>query len=117
MAGNNSNRRNFLKYIGLTVGTSLTSNSAIASFVDQREIRKLTDEQQAFMTQYGKWMDEFVEIIRLKKNEGENFESHQKMLEITEKVKTMQPALNEYMKDETFALIYQEATKRVTKEI
>lgn len=112
-----SHRRNILKYVGLTIGATLASNAAIASFVDTTEIKKLTAEQQEFMKLYGKWMDEFVEVIRIKKNEGENFENHQKMLEVTEKVKELQPKLNVFMKDDTFALIYRESIKRVTKEI
>lgn len=117
MAENLSQRRNFLKYLGLTVGATLASNSAIASFVDTTEIKKLTTEQQEFMQLYGKWMDEFIEVIRVKKNEGENFDNHQKMLEVTEKVKELQPKLNAFLQDETFALIYRESIKRVTKEI
>lgn len=117
MTDNSSNRRNFLKYLGLSVGATLASNSAIASFIDQTEIKQLNPEQQEFMNRYGKWMDDFVEVIRLKKNEGESMENHQKMIEISNKVKDLQPELNEYMKDETFALIYQQSIKRVTKEI
>lgn len=112
-----SNRRNFLKYLGLTVGTTLASNSAIASFIDKTEIRKLTEEQQEFMNVYGNWMDEFVAVIKEKKEEGESIENHQKMMEITQKVKELQPQLNTFMQDETFALIYRESIKRVTQEI
>ncbi|MDP3354214.1 MAG: hypothetical protein Q8S44_10800 [Flavobacteriaceae bacterium] len=112
-----SDRRKFLKYLGLSTTATLASNSAFASFTDTSEILKLNSEQQEFMMRYGKWMDEFVEIIKIQKSETESIENHQKMMEITNKVKELQPELFEFMKDKTFAIIFQASIKRVTVEI
>lgn len=117
MSKKESNRRNFLKYLGLSVGTTLLSTNVFASFINESELKKLNFEQQEFMIRYGKWMDEFVEGIKLQKEDPENLDYKKSMLEISNNVKELQPELNEFMKDETFALIYKESIKRVTKEI
>jgi len=117
MADLKSNRRNFLKYLGLTTTATLASNSAFASFVDTSEIIKLNSKQQEFMIRYGKWMDDFTEIIKSLKADHENMELKQKMMTITNQVKELQPELNKFMEDKTFALIYQASIKRVTVEI
>ena len=44
-------------------------------------------------------------------------ENHQKMMALTERAAAWKPQLTEYMKDKTFALIYQDAIARTTKEI
>jgi hypothetical protein len=62
-------------------------------------------------------MDQFIEIIRIQKTAPESMENHQKMMSITNQVKDLQPELDEFMKDKTFALIYQASIKRVTDEI
>lgn len=112
-----SSRRKFLKYLGLSTTATLTSNSAFATFIDKSEILLLNPEQQEFMLRYGKWMDEFVEMIKIQKSESESIENHQKMIKITNKVKELQPELAKFMKDKTFALIYQASIKRATVEI
>jgi len=117
MSNLKSDRRNFLKYLGLTTTATVASNSVFASFIDTSEILQLSPVQQEFMLRYGKWMDEFVEMIKIQKSEPESIENHQKMMEITDKVKELQPELLELMKDKTFALIFQASIKRVTTEI
>ncbi|MDP2088670.1 MAG: hypothetical protein Q8J84_04645 [Flavobacteriaceae bacterium] len=117
MSEQQNNRRNFLKNLGLSVTATLASTSVFASFIDKSEIRQLNPGQQEFMMRYGKWMDKFTEIIRIQKTEPESMENHRKMIEITNQVKELQPELNEFMKDKTFALIYQASIKRVSDEI
>lgn len=117
MSDSQSTRRKFLKYLGLSASATLASNSVFASFIDQSEIKQLNAEQQEFMVRYGKWMDDFTEMIIIQKAAPESLENIQKMLVITNQVKELQPELNEFMKDKTFALIYQASIKRVTIEI
>lgn len=112
-----SSRRNFLKLIGLSAGATLASTSVFAAFTDKTEIRKLKPEQQEFMIRYGKWMDEFIEVIRLQKSDPDNIENHKKMITLTEKAEKFQPELTEFMQDKTFALIYKVSIERVSKEI
>ncbi|MDO9261429.1 MAG: hypothetical protein Q7U08_05770 [Flavobacteriaceae bacterium] len=117
MSEQENNRRNFIKNIGLSVTATMASSSIFASFINQSEIKQLKPEQQEFMMRYGKWMDDFIENIRIQKTEPESMENHQKMMEITNQVIELQPELTEFMKDNTFALIYFASIKRVTDEI
>lgn len=117
MPDNSSSRRNFLKILGLSAGASLAGKSALAAFVNKEEIRRLNPVQQEFMVRYGKWMDEFVEVVRIQKAEPENQENQKKMVALTERAEKFKPELDEFMKDETFALVYIASVQRVTNEI
>lgn len=112
-----SSRRNFLKVLGVTAGTSVAAAGSFAGLIDHSEIQKLNPEQKEFMLVYEKWMDEFIKAIRAKKKDPGNVENNKKMTELAERAAVWKPKLTEYMKDKTFALIYQEAIQRTTKEI
>jgi len=62
-----STRRNFFKFLGLTAGTTLMSQASFGAHLDETEIRKLTDEQKEFILLHEKWMDEFIEVIKVQK--------------------------------------------------
>lgn len=62
-------------------------------------------------------MDDFIEVIRIKKTDPENKDNKNKMLALTEHAEKFKPELNEFMKDETFQLIYMASIQRMTKEI
>ena len=117
MSEDQSSRKKFLQLLGLSAGAVLVSNSALAGIVNHEEILKLNPEQQEFMIRYGKWMDEFIEIIRIQKTEPDNIENHKKMIVLTEKAEEMQSKLTEYMQDKTFAMIYMVSIERMRKEI
>lgn len=109
-------RRRFLQFLGLSASASLVSVGALAGIVDDR-IKKLTPQQQAFMLRYEKWMDEYIEVIRTQKTDPQNKENMNKMLALTNQAETFKPELTEFMKDETFRLIYKASIERMTKEI
>jgi hypothetical protein len=117
MSEQQSSRRGFLKLLGLTAGATLASKNVFAAFIDKTEIRKLNPKQQEFMLRYGKWMDEFIEMIRVQKTDPDNITNLKKMVELSEKAEALQPELSEFMKDETFALIYHASIDRVSREI
>lgn len=117
MSETQSSRRSFLKILGVSVGATVASTTVFAGLIDHSEIQKLNPEQREFMLTYGKWMDEFIDAIRTKKKDPGNIDNHKKMKELTERVAAWKPKLTEYMKDKTFALIYQDAIARTTKEI
>ncbi|WP_269223064.1 hypothetical protein [Flavobacterium sp. IMCC34518] len=117
MLDSKSNRRNFFKFLGLTTGATLISPSSFASHLDLTEIKKLTSEQREFIILHEKWMDEFIEVIRVRKTEPENRENNKKMIAITEMAEEFKPKLNEFMKDGVFAVIYKLSLERMTKEI
>ena len=117
MSSEQSTRRKFLKFLGLTAGVTLAAPAAFASFVDPEEIKRLNPEQQEFMLRYGSWMDEMTEVARLDVAEPENKENKQRKMVLAEKAGELQPELESHMQDKTFALIYNESIKRLTNEI
>ena len=112
-----TSRRNFLKVMGVTAGVSMASSTVLAGLLDHTVIQKLNPEQKEFMLTYEEWMDEFIDAIRIKNKEPGNLENHKKMAALAERAAAWKPKLTEYMKDKTFALIYQDAIARTTKEI
>ena len=117
MSENQSTRRNFLQLLGLTAGATLVSSTALAGFIDHKAIRKLNPEQHEFMLCYGKWMDEFAEVTRNQKTDPDNIEYKHQLMALSEKAELFNPELAEFMKDETFSLIYQASIQRVSAEI
>lgn len=117
MSDSLSTRRKFFKFLGLTAGATLISPGSFAAHIDQTEIKKLSNEQRAFINLHEKWMDEFIEVIRVQKKSPEDPENNQKMIALTEKSNEFMPKINEFMKDGTFALIYKMSLERMSKEI
>ena len=112
-----SSRRKFLQMLGLTAGASLLSTKAVAGFVDRKEILKLTAEQQEFMLRYEKWMDAFIDVIRVQRTKPEDTENNAKMIALTEQAETYKPELDAFMKDKKFSTIFQVSIARMSKEI
>jgi len=106
-----------MKNIGLVTGGTLMGGSALASSFNPDDIKKLNPEQQDFMDRYGKWMDDFTEVIRLQKKDPDNVSYRKRMEEITEQGGEFKPELAKHMKDKTFSIIYLESIKRVKNEI
>ena len=117
MLDSKSSRRNFFKLIGLTAGTTLVSQASFGAHFDLTEIKKLTNEQKEFILLHEKWMDEFIEVIRVQKIAPEDQENNKKMIVITEMADEFKPQLNEFLKDGVFALIYKMSLERMSKEI
>lgn len=117
MSAQQSTRRNFLRFFGLSATASMMSANALAGIIVEGEIKKLKPVQQAFMVRYSQWMDEFIEAIRIKKNDPGNPENNNRIMNLTNKADAFKPELNEHMKDETFRLIYAASIERMSKEI
>ncbi|MBL0103774.1 MAG: hypothetical protein IPP51_08470 [Bacteroidetes bacterium] len=117
MSENTSGRRKFLKYLGFTAGASLVSSKAFSAFIDTDDVKKLNPEQQEFMQRYGKWMDDFIEVIRIQKTDRLNSSNNKRMVELTELAETFKPELSKHLSDETFSLIYRASIDRMSKEI
>ena len=113
----NSSRRNFLRFVGLSAGTVLISTNAFSAFINQAEVLKLNPKQQEFMLRYGKWMDDFIDVIRKKQAEPGNQEHQKVIVKLSEKAEGFKPELTEFLKDETFAIIYQASIDKMSKEI
>lgn len=117
MSENQSTRRKFLQYLGLSAGATLVSSGALAAISAHDDIKKLSSAEREFMLDYGKWMDEFIEVIKVQKTDPDNSENNRKMITLTDSAEKMQPQLTEYMKGERFALIYQASIARMRNEI
>lgn len=117
MTENESARRKFLKLFGLSVGASMLSTNVFADSIAGKEIFRLNPRQQEFMARYEKWMDEFIEVIRIKKVSPDNPENKMKMMALTKRAEKFKPEINEFMKDKTFSLIYKRSIERMSKEI
>ena len=115
-----NSRRKFLRSGILTTvgaGTILVNTKAFSAFIPLSDVRKLSSEQQEFMLRYGKWMDEFISIIRKKQAEPGDQE-HQKMIMVlSEMAESFKPELTRYLKDETFSIVYHASIDRMSKEI
>jgi hypothetical protein len=111
-------RRGFLRKLGFTLGATLTATSLIsANIVDPSPEMNITPEQKLFMDHYGKWMDEFIEVIKIQKVDPENIENNKNIVLLSERSKKWQTKLHDYMTDENFARYYMTATERMTLEI
>jgi hypothetical protein len=110
-------RKKFLQFLGLVAGSTIVNPGSVAGFVDNETIKKLNPVQQEFMIRYGKWMDEFIEVVRIQKKEPANTDNRHRMMALTEIAEKFKPELNEFMKDETFSLIYKASIDRMSKEI
>ena len=106
-----------MTFLGLSAGASLISSTAFGRVIKEDEIKRLKPVQQAFMLRYGQWMDEFIEVIRVEKADPGNLENNHRKMALAESALHMQPELSEFMKDETFAVIYTESIKRMSNEI
>lgn len=110
-------RRSILQFFGLAASLSLVSASGLANIINETEIKKLNPKQQAFMIRYGKWMDDFSKVIQIKKTTPDSKKNNKMMMMLTERAEKFKPELTEFMKDETFRLIYMASIERMKKEI
>ena len=117
MSEKESTRRKFLKFLGISAGATLVSSKMLAGIIKPEDIRKLNPRQQEFMVDYGKWMDEFIDVIRIQKNDSGNSVNNKKMIALTERAEAFKPKLSEYMKDANFSIIYKVSIERMSKEI
>ena len=117
MSNDQSNRRKFLKFLGLSAGATLAAPAVFASFIDPQEVKRLNSEQQEFMMRYGQWMDEMTEVAALDKTDPENIENKHRKMHLAEKAEEMKPELSSYMKDSTFVLVFNASIKRLSEEI
>lgn len=115
MNGYDENRRRFLTKLGLTLGVSLTGTVVLqGEEVATTKDMALSSDQQLFMSNYERWMDDFIKVIKVQKQEPMNLENNKKIVALSEEAKVFQQELMGYMKDENFARYYMIATERMT---
>lgn len=111
-------RRAFLTKLGLTIGTTVVASAKLsATVLNNKTEFVLTEEQNRFMTQYEKWMDNFIPAIKAQRKNSEDLLAKQRIVELSEEADNWKEKISEYMKDENFARYYMTVTERLTKEI
>ncbi len=118
MNGYDENRRRFLTKIGLTLGVSLTGTKVMQGENEHpSDAFAISPEQMVFMQNYERWMDDFIEVIKIQKKEPNNLENNKKIVALSEEAKVFQSQLIGYMSDDNFARYYMVSTERMTLAI
>jgi len=118
MNGYDENRRRFLTKLGMTLGVTLTGSTIVQGANDPSAGKMtITAEQNAFMQNYERWMDDFIVVIKFQKKEPDNLENNKKIVALSEEAKLFQKELTGYMQDDNFARFYMVATERMTLTI
>lgn len=77
----------------------MVSNNAFSAFINQAEVLRLNPKQQEFMLRYGKWMDDFIYVIRKKQADPGNQEHQKVVMILSQKAEGFKPELTEFLKD------------------
>jgi hypothetical protein len=118
MEGFEDKRRGFLKTLGLTVGGVMFAGaSATAKIVEEKIKFPLSEDEQKFIDMYEVWMDNFIEVIKIQRNDPVNLENNKRIMVLTDESHSWQPQIIKYMKDTNFAKHYMIVSERMTKEI
>lgn len=118
MNGYDENRRRFLTKLGMTLGVTLTGSTIVKGANDHSAGKmSITAGQNAFMQNYERWMDDFIEVIKFQKKDPDNLENNKKIVALSEEAKLFQKELTGYMQDDNFARYYMAATERMTLTI
>ena len=113
-----STRRHFLQKLGLSVGAAATGGiRATAQIVNNKLEFPLTAEQQEFMDTYERWMDDFIEVIKERRQRPDDLEVNMRLMRLSEESEAWQQKVNRFMEDENFARHYMVVTERMTLEI
>lgn len=118
MEGFEEKRRDFLKKLGLTVGgIAFAGSAATAKIIEAKINFPLSTEEQLLIDKYEIWMDNFIEVIKIQRNDPDNLENNKRIMVLTDESHSWQPQLIKFMKDENFARHYMIISERMTKEI
>ena len=110
-------RRNFLK--GLTASAAAMVATPLITKANDNvtQLEPLTKEQQRFMDNYEKWMDEFSVFIERQKVNPADVENNKQLLNLSKQSEAFQNQLKDYLKDENFALTFQAKIDRISRMI
>jgi len=116
-----SNRRDFLKKLGLIAGATAITATGLAEvtelITDNKDKYKLTPEQSKFMAMYEKWLDEFHGMAKFQKKDPDHLDNNKKLVALSDEAAKWQKELIEHMKDENFARHFMIMTEKVTATI
>lgn len=111
-------RRKFLTKLGLAIGTSLVvSEKLSATVLNNKSEYALTTDQQKFMSNYEKWMNNFISAIKAQRENPDDMNAKQNIMDLSEEADNWKDKLAGFMKDDNFARYYMIVTEKMTKEI
>ena len=121
MDGYESNRRDFLKKLGLIAGATAITVSGVGEVSElitaKLDDYQLTAEQNAFMVKYENWLNEFHAMAKYQKIDPEDIDNNKKLVALSEDAKLWQKEIIEHMKDENFARHFMILSEKVTLTI
>ncbi len=121
MDGFETNRREFLKKLGLITGAVALSDSVLPEvtelITEEKEKHLLSPVQVKFMTMYESWLEEFRSMAKVQKLNPDDLENNKKLMALSNEASKWQKELVEYMKDENFARYFMTVSERVTAVI
>ena len=117
-----SNRRDFLKKLGIIIGATALSGTGLAEvatdiMIDKKDEAELTPEQSKFMVKYKQWLDKFHDMAKFQKKDPDHLENNKKLMALSEDAKGWQKELIEHMKDDNFARYFMIRTEKITDTI
>ncbi|MDD5185763.1 MAG: twin-arginine translocation signal domain-containing protein [Paludibacter sp.] len=117
-----SNRRDFLKKLGIIIGATALSGTGLAEvatdiMIDKKDEAALTPEQSKFMVKYKQWLDKFHDMAKFQKTAPNDIPNNTKLMQLSLEAEDWQKELIGYMKDENFARYFMIVTKDVTHTI
>lgn len=110
------NRKNFLKNIGLGLGSAISS-PVLANINNHQSTQNLTNEMLTFLKDYGIWLKEFNQFVTIQKNEPKNIQNNKKLMELSYQAEKRKSNLEEFMKNNDFKNIFEELTEEITNKI
>jgi len=121
MDGYESNRRDFLKKLGLIAAATAISTTGFSEvtelITDKKEKYILTSEQTKFIAMYEKWLKEFHSMAKFHKEDPDHMGNNKKLMSLSDEAAKWQKELIEHMKDENFARYFMIMTEKVTAAI
>lgn len=111
-------RRKFLTKLGLAIGTSVVAGEKLsASILNDKKEFTLTKDQQDLMANYENWMDSFIPAIKAQRENPDDMNAKQNIMDLSEEADNWKDKLAGFMKDDNFARYYMIVTEKMTKEI
>lgn len=109
-------RKNFLKIFGLGIGAALTATvSPLYAAIDENT--KVDTEKKDFLKEYSDWLTEFQHFVNKRNINAEDIDNNKRLMELSAQAEQRKPMLENFMKNEEFALLFNRITVDITTSI
>ena len=110
------NRKEFVKKIGMALGSIASFNTVSAQDTDT-EIVTLTDEQLDFLHDYEEWLKKFHIYVKIRINHPNDTVNNLKLMELSEEADRRKTILEMHMDDEVFQAAFNYITESISMDI